>query len=327
MAKVPVYMPKFGMTMMEAEIMDVYVEKGQAVSKGDALFSIETEKTNVDIEAPEDGFVCDLLVEEGDVAEVGNVLAHIAQTEAEIDDATEQEPQAPAVAKEPPAPQVDACKSQPMSKMRKIIADKMKSSLQNTAQLTHFREVCMEELVRYKGDKEGVSYNDIFVKAFALAAARYEKACNQLVNGQMEVCKPDDVGLAVALDDGLIVPAIRGAAKGSLQDIAKERKRVVAAARAGTLSAEDTAGCVGTVSNLGLQEIDGFTPILNTPESVILGVGRMIEKPWVKDGEIKILPITTFSLTFDHQVLDGLDAAEFLSTFCNIIQNPCEMDG
>lgn len=325
MAKEPVYMPKFGMTMTEAEIVEWYVEQGQEVSQGDPLLGIETEKTSVDIEAPADGYVCALLFEQGDSAEVGSVLTYIAETAEEAAEEEASAPAAEAAPAKPAAPAPAASAGAPMSRMRRIIADNMHSSLQNTAQLTHFREVCVDRLVALKESMEGISYNDLLMKAFALAAAKYPKVRNQLVNGLLTVKEETDLGMAVALEDGLIVPAIRGVDKLSLQEIAAERKRVVAAARSGSLTPQDTGSCLATLSSLGAQGIDGFTPILNNPESVILGIGRILLKPWVKDGAIVPAHVTTFSLTFDHQVLDGKDAADFLAVFTDILENPDEI--
>ena len=325
MAKEPVYMPKFGMTMTEAEIIEWYVEQGQEVSQGDPLLGIETEKTSVDIEAPADGYVCALLFEQGNSAEVGSVLTHIAETAEEAAEEKGSAPAAAAAPAEPAVPAPAASAGAPMSRMRRVIADNMRSSLQNTAQLTHFREVCMDRLVALKESMEGISYNDLLMKAFALAAAKYPKVRNQLVDGLLTVKEETDLGMAVALEDGLIVPAIRGVDKLSLREIAAERKRVVAAARGGSLSPQDTGSCLATLSSLGAQGIDGFTPILNNPESVILGIGRILLKPWVKDGAIVPAHVTTFSLTFDHQVLDGKDAADFLAVFADILENPDEI--
>lgn len=327
MAKEPVYMPKFGMTMTEAEIVEWYVEQGQEVSQGDPLLGIETEKTSVDIEAPADGFVCALLFEQGDSAEVGSILTYIAETAEEAaEDGVEEKVAAPADSAEPVVPTAPAGENgAPLSRMRRIIADNMRSSLQNTAQLTHFREVCMDRMVALKESMDGISYNDLLMKAFALAVEKYPKVRNQLVNGLLTVKKETDLGMAVALEDGLIVPAIRGVDKLSLQEIAAERKRVVAAARSGGLNPQDTGSCLATLSSLGAQGIDGFTPILNSPESVILGIGRIIRKPWVKDEAIVPAYVTTFSLTFDHQVLDGKDAADFLAVFADILENSDEI--
>lgn len=322
MAKTPVYMPKFGMTMIEAEIVEWYVEKGQCVKKGDPLLGIETEKTNVDIEAPEDGYVSALLFDQGDSVEVGTILLYI------LSEPDEQIEEASAPPKEVSAPQAApapaAQSAAPLSKMRRTIADNMRASLQGSAQLTLIREECIDALATYKAGKQGISYNDLFLKALALAARQHEKVRAQLTDGGLLIKDVIHLGLAVALENGLVVPVMRDVEHLRLAEIVTERKRLTAAAQSGNLLPGDTANAVATLSNLGLQQIDGFTPILNPPESIILGVGRIRQKPWLKGGSIAPATAITFSLTFDHQVLDGKDAADFLESFVSMLQQPSE---
>lgn len=328
MAKTPVYMPKFGLTMVEAEIMEVYVEKGEEVSEGDPLFSIETEKTTTDIEAPADGYATQPLFEVGDEVEVGTVLMYIADTQKEAEEEIEKE--ISSKVSENKAPMIQAKENteeagEPIPKMRRIIADNMKNSLQNTAQLTHFKTVRVDELAEYKAGFEGVSYNDLLVKAFGKALKEFEKARVQFVGAKAFRMDKIDIGLAVALDDGLIVPAIRNVDVLSLEQIAEERKRLVKASREDALQPEDMGNAVATLTNLGMQQIDFFTPILNTPETLILGVGRIKEVPWVEDGKIVVAKVMGLSLTFDHQVLDGKDAAVFLQIFSELLEEPSRL--
>ena len=127
------------------------------------------------------------------------------------------------------------------------------------------------------------------------------------------------------MEEGLIVPVIRGADKLCLEDVAKERKNLVKAARDGSLLPEQTGNAVATLTNLGPQNVDFFTPILNFPETVILGVGRMNTVPWVEDDKITTAKTIGFSLTFDHQVLDGKDAAELLEEFAKVLEHPSSL--
>ena len=325
MAKTPVYMPKFGMTMTEAEITEWYVRPGEEVEKGDPLLAIETEKTNVDIEAPADGYMGNQLFEEGDAAEVGSILTYVADTaeEAMADDG-ECPAEKPAQKTESAAPAMEA-NERPLPRLRKIIADNMRNSLLNSAQLTHFRDVCVDELAAYKATLDGISYNDLFMKAYAIAALQYEKAKLQLVGDKLVEKTSMDIGMAVALEDGLIVPVIRNVDKLTLKELAAERKRVVEAAKSGNLSPADTGNAIATLSTLGAQKIDCFTPILNPPEPIIIGLGRIMKRPWVKDDQIVAANVTTFSITFDHQVLDGKDAADFLDLFVQALNDPAKL--
>ncbi len=322
MAKTPVYMPKFGMTMVEAEIMEWYVSQGDEVSEGDPLLSIETEKTTTDIEAPADGFVTKLLFDEGEEVPVGTILVYIADTEEEALEDEEEDETDVAVCEAPKQEELPKEEGEEIPKMRRIIGDNMKSSLQNTAQLTHFRTVKVDKLAELKENLEGISYNDILMKAYALALKAYEKARVQYVGSRAIKKENIDIGLAVALDNGLIVPAMRRVDQLSLAEIAGERKRLVQAARENNLGPEDTGDAVATLSNLGAQKIDFFTPILNPPETVILGVGRIVETVGVENGNIVPVKTMGLSLTFDHQVLDGKDAADFLNIFAELLENP-----
>ena len=324
MAKTPVYMPKFGMTMMAAEIMEWYVEQGEEVQEGDPLLQIETEKTTVDIEAPCDGYLTKPLYDVGEEVEVGTILVYVADTEEEAqedaEETVEQEEEAgEAKEKEPELPGED------ISKIRRTIADNMKSSLQNTAQLTLFRTIRMDALAEYKNSLEGISYNDLLVKAWGMALAAYPKARVQFIEGRAVTKETADIGLAVAMEEGLIVPVIRKADQLSLADIAGERKKLVKAAREGSLLPDQTGGAAATLTNLGPQNVDFFTPILNCPETEILGVGRMCTVPWAEEGKVTTAKTMGFSLTFDHQVLDGKDAADLLEEFAKLIENPSSL--
>lgn len=199
---------------------------------------------------------------------MGSILTYIAETEEEAaEDGGEEKAAAPAApaAESAPAAAPAGDNGVPLSRMRRIIADNMRSSLQNTAQLTHFREVCMDRMVALKESMDGISYNDLLMKAFALAVAKYPKVRNQLVNGLLTVKQETDLGMAVALEDGLIVPAIRGVDKLSLQEIGCR-----AQAGSGCRSQRRTESSgywqlPGHSLQPGRPGIDGFTPILNRP--------------------------------------------------------------
>ena len=121
-----------------------------------------------------------------------------------------------------------------------------------------------------------------------------------------------DIGLAVALDEGLITVSIKRADRKDLRLLAKESAALVEKARAGKLQVDDVTGSSITISNLGGFEIDSFTPIVNLPEAAILGVGSVVDRPVVKSGKIEVAPIMKLSLSFDHRIVDGAPAARFL---------------
>lgn len=219
-----------------------------------------------------------------------------------------------------PAPTEDEI--QPLRGMRKVIAERMHQSLQGSAQLTITSEVDVSELIdrRHAVRQEfGVTYTDFIVQACAHALRQHPRMNATLEDGTLRLTSGIHVGLAVALDEGLIVPVIRDADRKSLEEIAGEAKTLAEKARAGRLTLEDVSGGTFTVSNLGMYGVDAFTPILNTPQTGILGVGRIVEKPALYRGEIAKRSTMVLSLTFDHRVIDGAPAGAFLQTVADLL--------
>ena len=135
-------------------------------------------------------------------------------------------------------------------------------------------------------------------------------------------CSGIDIGLAVALDDGLVVPVISNVDRLSLAEIARERRRLVQRARSGSLAREDVEGATFTLSNFGSYGGDIETPILNPPQSALLGIGAIEDQAVVRDGHIVIRPMMSISLTFDHRLIDGAVAGRFRARFKAILESP-----
>ena len=205
----------------------------------------------------------------------------------------------------------------PLRGARKTIAERMHQSLRDSAQLTITTEAdvtpATELRTRLKNDFD-LTYTDMIVHAAARALLRHPRVAARLEGAEIVAPAQIDVGIAVALSEGLIVPVIRDAARKQLREIAIESKALGEKARTGHLKLEDVTGGVFTVTNLGTYGVDAFTPILNPGETGILGVGRIVEKPAIYRGEIARRAMITLSLTFDHRVVDGAPAAEFLQT-------------
>lgn len=236
-----------------------------------------------------------------------------------------------AAAKVVPEEEPSRVKVVPFEGIRKVIADNMHASLQNTAQLTTFTEVDVTEMVlfrdlareRYKRDGFAkISYNDIIVMATARALMRHPIMNSTLVGEEILVHDSVHLGIAVALSEGLIVPKLRHAEKKNLLQIAKEVRELAQKAREGALAIEEVTDGTFTISNVSMLGMDGFTPVLNPPETGILGVGRVIEKPAVFAGEIAIRHMMTLSLTFDHRVVDGAPAMAFLKDLARYLAQP-----
>ena len=209
----------------------------------------------------------------------------------------------------------------PVTRMRRSIADNMARSARAVARVVLFAEVDMTRAVDYRNQNResfqreidaDLSYNALLVKATA-SAMREDPVLN--VSFQDDVIREHGeihIGLAVALDEGLITVSIKQADQKDLRRIAKETATLIEKAQGGGLQVDDVTGNSITISSLGGFEIDSFTPIVNLPEAAILGVGSVVERPVVKSGKIEVAPIMKLSLSFDHRVVDGAPAARFL---------------
>jgi len=219
----------------------------------------------------------------------------------------------------------------PFTGMRRSVADNMHASLQNAAQLTSFTEVDVTEMVNflnlireeYKRDESvRISYNDIIILAVSRALKRFPIMNSTLVGEEILLHDSVNMGIAVALKDGLIVPVLQNADKKGLLQIAKETRVLAAKAREGNLAMDEVTGGTFTITNVSMFQVDGFTPILKPPETGILGIGRVKEKPAVYQGEIAIRSMMFLSLTFDHRIVDGAPANAFLETAARYLEHP-----
>jgi len=235
-----------------------------------------------------------------------------------------REPQRVSAAARSPAGAAAPFPSQPVPfrGIRKTIAERMHQSLRDTAQLTITTEAdvtpATELRTRITREFE-CSVTDLIIHAVARALVKHPRLNSRLDGNQIVVPTAVNVGLAVSLEDGLIVPVIHDAAQKTLREIAAESKSLAERARMGRLKLEDVTGGTFTITNLGPWGVDAFTPILNPGETAILGVGRIVEKPAIYRGEIARRAMMTLSLTFDHRVVDGAPAAEFLQSVVDIL--------
>ena len=214
--------------------------------------------------------------------------------------------------------------------MRRTIAQRMFTSLQSSAQLTMDMEASMDDAVRlreslideWQGEQIRPTYTDLVVKAVAKALKSHPLMNSQLGETEITLLSDIHVGIAVAVPDGLVAPVIRDADELSVKEIAVESSRLATLARNGTLGLDDYAGGTFTISALGMYGVDSFTPIINTPQAGILGVNRIFDGvAWDGDRPLKAKKMN-LSLTWDHRVLDGAPAAEFLLEVCTLLANP-----
>ena len=219
-------------------------------------------------------------------------------------------------------------RSEPLTGMRRGIARHMADSLRNTAQLSYFLEVDVTEAQRLRreasrNDDTTITLAHVLIKACAVALARVPAMNSVLHDGVAHYFDQVNIGVAVALDDGLIVPVVRDVGGMSIGEISTATQELAQKARANTLSPDDVVGGTFTISVLG--SVDGFTPILNSPQSGILGVGRSVQKPVIVRGEVAIREMLTISLTADHQMIDGAVAASFMRRLQATIERPARL--
>ena len=442
MAKV-VVMPKLGLTMTEGTVSKWLKKVGDAVSEGEPLFEVETDKLTNTIEASASGVLRHLFVEEGVTVPVLEKVAVIAAADEDIagllggaapapaaaaapapaaapaaspaekkaggrviaspaakklakekgidltlvtgtgpngritvDDVTNYTP-APAAPAAPAAEEVPKVKASPlaaavaadlgldlekigakdrvlaedilrylestrekaeeapkeelvpMNGMRKAIAKNMLNSHMTSPTVTANLSVDMSAMKAYreqlKAKEIKVSYTDLLVKFVAKALTEYPLLNCSVEDNKIRYKHYVNMGVAVALDNGLVVPNVTDADKKSLTEISAEIKELAKLAREGGLPMEKLRGGTFTITNLGMYGIESFTPIINQPEVAILGVTTMEDRAVVRGGEIVIRPMMTLSLTFDHRVVDGSVAAEFLQRVKNLLENPALM--
>ena len=217
----------------------------------------------------------------------------------------------------------------PMSGMRKAIAQNMQASHMTSPTVTYNTEVDMSAMRTYREQlKSGgvkVSYTDLLVKFVSRALKEFPLLNCSIEDGEIIYKHYINMGVAVALDNGLVVPNIRNADQKSLTEISAEVKSLAEAARNGSLSMDQMRGGTFTITNLGMYGIRTFSPIINQPEVAILGVNAMVDTMVVRNGEAVIRPMMNLSLTADHRAVDGAVAAQFLQRVRELLENPALM--
>jgi pyruvate dehydrogenase E2 component (dihydrolipoamide acetyltransferase) len=218
---------------------------------------------------------------------------------------------------------------EPMSGLRRVIASRMAQSAQATAAVTLTTDADATELVRIRQDKQddpytevAPSYNTLLVKLVAQALLEHP-ALNASLDGDTIITwQQVNVGVAVDTERGLVVPVIRDAAGKSIGQLTEEMNDLLSRAKAGKGLPDELTGGTFTITNLGAFEIDAFTPIINPPECAVLGVGRLVDRYVVVDGQPAIRTMIALSLTFDHRLVDGAPAARFLQRIKQLIERP-----
>lgn len=225
-------------------------------------------------------------------------------------------------------------KTKKISGLRKVVADRMKQSKATAPHVTLTSDVDMTKAKEIRAqllpliEKQTgyrLSFTEILVKAVGATLVRHPSVNASVINDEIVYNDDIHIGLAVAVEDGLMVPVLKNVNTKGLSTLTAEAKDIGKRAREKKLQQDEMKGSTFTISNLGMYAIDAFTPIINLPETAILGVGRIQDKPIVIDKSIEIRPMMTLSLSFDHRAIDGAPAAAFLTELKRILENPFEL--
>jgi 2-oxoglutarate dehydrogenase E2 component (dihydrolipoamide succinyltransferase) len=393
---VDITVPQLGESVTEATVAKWHKQPGDTIQADEILVELETDKVNLEVNAPVTGVVQEVKVKEGDNVEVGDILgmmeekaiastasANTANDAAKQSSTPDVEQSAPAVAnagKTSSAPmspsanklanekgvdptsikgsgkggritKADVINAKPatvttdssvvdnspreervkMTRLRKTIAQRLKESQNTAAILSTFNEVDLGEVMRIRKEyqerfieKHGVKlgFMSFFIKA-VVAALKELPAVNAEIDGDDIVYKNHyDIGVAVGTDQGLVVPVLRDADRLSFAEIEKGVAELGKKARAGQLTMQDMSGGTFSITNGGTYGSLLSTPIINPPQSGILGMHNIVERPMARNGQVEIRPMMYIALSYDHRIIDGKEAVTFLVRIKQLIENP-----
>jgi pyruvate dehydrogenase E2 component (dihydrolipoamide acetyltransferase) len=336
-------LPDLGEGVREGEIARWLVEVGQEVAEDEPLLEIQTDKTTVEIPSPAAGTVARILVEEGQLVPVGTPLVVIGSdavapepkrvqvtplvrriaTELGVDLAsvrgtgpegriTEEDVRGVAAPRE-------GERREALRGVRRQIAEHLTRAHREVPAVTVVEECDFTALSEARGDR---SYLPYLIHAVVAELKRFPELNATLAANEIVYWERYDVGVAVQTDEGVLVPVVRAADEKSLDELAAETERLAEGARTGTLKPEELRGSTFTVTSAG--RLGGLlaTPLVNYPEVAILGLHRIAPRPAVRDGELVVREMGLLSCTFDHRVVDGARASEFLLAVIARLEQP-----
>jgi len=345
-----------GDSITEGTVVAFLKEVGDFVAEDEVVVQIETDKVTVDVSAPQSGTITAFCAAEDDNVEVGaelfKMVAGGEAPEKTPDTVAAAAPAAPAAeAAASPAAPAPAPSPAPaaateeadvsvglrseqrvrLSQMRQRISERLKDAQDTAASLTTFNEIDMHNLMSMRSaykdtfeKKHGVrlGFMSAFVKASSMAL-QAEPAVNSMIDGTDQVFfEYADIGVAVATPKGLVVPVLRNCEEMSFKDVEETINDFGAKARENKITIEDMVGGTFTISNGGVFGSLMGTPILNAPQSAILGMHGINNRPVVVDGKVEIRPMMYVALTYDHRIVDGREAVTFLKTVKELIEDP-----
>lgn len=426
-----ILMPKLGLTMTEGTVEEWKFREGDYVKKGDALFSVSTDKLTNDVESETEGVLLKILLPAGETAPCKAVVGYLGQkgesvpggakpdegtaapqtetapaakpayerrsgepviaspaakklarekhielslvegtgpkgriTLEDVENFLKAEAEKPLVKTSPTAaklaaelgvdtttlgvegrvmkadvlaaaesagvgrvPESNELPPVRVNSLRRSIAANMLNSWHTSPRVVYTMPVdctAMKALrAQLKARGAAVSYNHIIMKVAAKALTEFPDMNARFADNSLIRYRHVNMGLAVAKNDGLIVPNVKQCEEKSLSEIAQATERLIEAVRSGSITMEDITGGTFTITNLGNYGVTYFSPIINQPELAILGVCAMADTPVVRDGEVVVRPMMNLCLSADHRVIDGVMGAAFLKRVCELLENPC----
>ena len=352
--KMDVLVPILGESVVEATVSKWIKKQGEFVEVDEPIVELETDKVTLEVPASISGILDNLAVSEGDTVEVGALLAIIVageKTEEVTKPALEkkeekvhQQKVAPNINESKPvAPESKIIRSTqnenleervPMSRLRLAIARRLKEAQNTAAMLTTYNEVDMSALMEMRSNyqdsfekKNGVrlGYMSFFVKA-AIDALNQFPAVNAEIDGNDIIYKNYyNIGVAVGTAQGLVVPVLKNADDMSFGETEANIAEFGKKAKDGSLGISDMAGGTFTISNGGIYGSMLSTPIVNPPQSGILGMHAIQERPIARNGEVLVRPMMYLALSYDHRLIDGKEAVTFLVTIKNLLEDPARL--
>lgn len=360
--KVEIKVPSLGESITEATVSNLFKQTGASVKMDDEILELETDKVNQVINAPESG-VLTVNVNVEDIVKVGQVLGFI-DTEEKQESTQVKEPKPQPEEKAPPkepkieekerdseedflqevkqekseeepkeqTPFLDGKETRTrMSKLRKIISDKLVSAKNETAMLTTFNEVDMSEIISFREKEQGnfqkkygvkLGFMSFFVKGCIAALKKHPQINGYIDRDEIVYRNYYDIGVAVGSEKGLLVPVIKDADQKSFAEIEKEIQAFAEKAKQGSISVDDLQGGSFTISNGGVYGSLLSTPILNPPQSGILGMHAIQKRVVVVQDEMQIRPMMYLALSYDHRIVDGQGAISFLVDLKKSLEDP-----
>jgi pyruvate dehydrogenase E2 component (dihydrolipoamide acetyltransferase) len=267
------------------------------------------------------------LAEIGGSGPGGAVLAGDVLTAQQKQAAQPVQPVAPTPAGAPAVVEQPAPMAMPMSRAWRIMAQRLQQSWTTAPHFYLERTVNAGQLIRWRERVQArssvkVTVTDLLVKVVAAALQKHPRLNASWLNDEIVANEQVNVGLAVAVEDGLLVPVVHRADQLGLGEIAARRAALVERAQTGKFAAEDLSGGTFTISNLGMYGVEKFSAIVNPPQAAILAVGSIVEQVVALNGQPAVQPMMTLTLSCDHRVVDGARAAQFLQTLAAFIEEP-----